>query len=421
MSLSVNSILEIKLFARKILIKNDLNGTKFSMKSLLFVSRCPPYPLHFGDRLILWHLARELKAWGYVMDLLAFAQYESDFHELEMYHEFFRDVQVIQEPQRSQLSYLRRVLLPHTRFPREARHSWSPEMWRAIAGKLGVWDYDAIHFFGGIQVYEFYHVLRGQKAIITPYESFSLYLKRQIEQTNRTADRIQRVITRQFERFMYRPYDTTVVVAKPDLQELLDVNPDLNARVISNGIDLDFFKVEPSKREKARLLFTGNYEYQPNLDAAMLLATEILPEVQAAIPDLKLWLVGNAPPPELIALQSDAIEVTGRVPDIRPYLAEATIFVCPLRLGAGIKNKVLEAMAMGLPTIATPLSIDGIAARHNQEVIIAEVSQIAGETIRLLNTVSLQQTLSQNSRALIENRYSWTQVAEAYQSLYDRI
>lgn len=355
------------------------------------------------------------------MDLLAFAQFDSDFDEIEHYSEFFRDVKLIREPKRTQLSYLKRVLLPQTRFPHEARHSWSPDMWQAITGKLGIWDYDAIHFFGGIQIYEFFHALRGQKAIITPYESFSLYLKRQIQQNNNIADRIRRIITRQFENFMYRPYQTTVVVAEADREELLGINPSLDVQVISNGIDLDFFQIENTLRKQAQLIFTGNYEYEPNLDAALLLAQEIFPQIQAAIPEARLWLVGNAPPSKLLVLQDDHIQVTGRVPDIRPYLAKATAFICPLRLGAGIKNKVLEAMAMGLPVIATPLSIDGIDAQQDREIMIADVKQIAAKTIHLLKDETLQATLSQNGKQLIKNHYSWSKVADQYEMLYQSL
>jgi len=188
--------------------------------------------------------------------------------------------------------------------------------------------------------------------------------------------------------------------------------------VIPNGIDVEYFQLQNVAREPARLLFTGNYEYAPNVDAALRLAYDVLPEVRKVIPFVRLWLVGNAPPPELQALASDTITVTGRVPDVRPYLAQATAFVSPLRLGAGIKNKILEALAMGLPVVATPLSVDGIGVQHGDSALIVDEHHMANEVIRLLQDADLKRKLSESGHVLIEERYRWTHVAALYEDLY---
>jgi glycosyltransferase involved in cell wall biosynthesis len=120
-------------------------------------------------------------------------------------------------------------------------------------------------------------------------------------------------------------------------------------------------------------------------------------------------------------LSSDAITVTGRVPDMRPYLARATVFVSPLRLGAGIKNKVLEALAMGCPVVATPLSVDGIDAQHERDLLVADGSALAEAVIRVLKNADLQRRLSANGRQLIEARYSWPRVAAMYEALYQQV
>src|SRR5687768_16674455 len=148
------------------------------MTHILLISRCPPYPLHLGDRLIIWHLARELAQCGHTLDLIAYAQFPSDHSEIEYYQPFFRQIQLFDEPNRTPLDYLKRLLLPATRFPQSAAGAWSGAMWQAIETRLAETAYDVIHVFGGIQVYEFFHLLRDYPTIITPYESFSLYLKR---------------------------------------------------------------------------------------------------------------------------------------------------------------------------------------------------------------------------------------------------
>ncbi len=393
-------------------------------KHILLISRCPPYPIHLGDRLIIWHLVRHLVQRGHTIDLLAFANRPQDWQEIPQYAPFFRLVELYPEPSRTPLSYLQRAFFPAARFPHHAEQAWSPQMWQAITRRLSLERYDVIHLFGGVQVYEFARALAGHPALITPYESYSLYLRRVVARQrglNGLAARLQWRFARLYERFMFTPYDRVVVIAEPDRDELLHLNPSLPVEVIPNGIDLSFFQREDAPRDEATLLFVGNYEYAPNVDAALRLAHDILPQVRAERPDARLLLVGNAPPPQVQALASDAIEVTGRVPDVRPYLARATAFVCPLTLGAGLKNKVLEALAMGCPVVATPLSVDGIAVEHNTSALVAPVDQLAQETLRLLNDTTLQRRLSITGHQLIIERYSWEQVATRYDQLYDEL
>ena len=121
------------------------------------------------------------------------------------------------------------------------------------------------------------------------------------------------------------------------------------------------------------------------------------------------------------ALSSDQIKVTGHVPDVKPYLEQASVFVCPLRVGAGLKNKILEALAMGIPVVATPLSVDGIAVRNGESAIVTAVDDIGQKTIELLNDSDLRERLSRNGRALIEARYSWEKTASSYEALYKEI
>jgi glycosyltransferase involved in cell wall biosynthesis len=102
-------------------------------------------------------------------------------------------------------------------------------------------------------------------------------------------------------------------------------------------------------------------------------------------------------------------------------LAQGTVFVCPLRIGAGLKNKVLEALAMGIPVVATPLSVDGIRVIHRESAWITDVDRIADGVIQVMRDSSLQQTLSKNGRVLIEAEYSWAHTASQYEALYDEI
>jgi glycosyltransferase involved in cell wall biosynthesis len=217
---------------------------------------------------------------------------------------------------------------------------------------------------------------------------------------------------------MFTPFGRTVVVAERDRDALLSLNPALPVSVIPNGVDLDRFPVSAAPRQPDTLLFTGNFEYGPNADAARLLAREVLPAVQQSRPAARLLLVGNAPPPDIQALASPSVVVTGRVPDVLPYLQQAAVYVSPLRLGAGIKNKVLEALAACCPVIGTPLSFDGIAVTDGESAAVATLDQLPTATVRVLEDSALQARLGDGGRALIKSRYTWAHVAEQYEQLY---
>ncbi|MEP7290368.1 MAG: glycosyltransferase family 4 protein [Chloroflexota bacterium] len=401
--------------------------------NILLISRCPPYPLHFGDRLIVYHLARQLARRKHVIDLIAFSDRFEDIADRAHYADLFRQITFVSEPPRSSFDYATRLLIPPLRFPNSAERAWSPAMWNAIRQHVGANHYDVAHLFGGIQVYEYAHAVEPLPTVITPYESFSLYLRRVVEYQGepdeqpsfqeRLADRLkarlQWNMARRYESWMFNPYRRVTVVSKRDREELRALNPALPVDVIPNGVDLEYFQPKAQRRDPHTLLFTGNYEYAPNVDAALRLARDIFPQVQLRFPDAKLWLVGNAPPPELQALASQAVAVTGHVPDMRVYLEQASVFVAPLRLGAGIKNKLLEALALRLPVVATPLSIDGIAVEDGEHALIAETDAgMTAAVLRLFEDADLRDQLGANGRRLIEQRYSWAQVAEQYEALF---
>lgn len=384
---------------------------------LLFLSRCPPAPLFLGDRLIVFHLARELSAHGHTLDLIALNDRAETPEDRALYAPFFRTITLLAERPRSPAAYLRRLV--GRRFPRRTDEAWSSELWHAAETALRDQSYDAIQLFGGIHVYELAELVKTHPTVITPYESYALYLERQIAAAPRSPVlRLQHAMARAYERFMFTPFGHTVVVSARDRAALLTANPSLPVTVIPNGVDLARFPLPAAPRTPDRLLFTGNFEYGPNADAALILARDILPTVRAHHPAATLWLAGNAPPPEVQALASPEITVTGHVPDLVPYLQQAAVFVSPLRFGAGIKNKVLEALAAGLPVVGTSLSFDGIAVEDGQSALIAPLDQLAEAVNRLLDDAELAGTLAAGGRALIESRYTWTQVAEAYEQLY---
>ena len=390
------------------------------VKTILLISRCPPYPLHFGDRLILWHLMRQLARRGYVIDLLALYSRADDPQFTAEYQDFFRSIELIPETPRRSSAYLRRLLRPSARFAHSPDQSFSPQLWRTIADYLRRRHYDLVHCFGGVNVYEFHPCFADKPTVIAPYESYALFLRRAARQGHLKA-RLSLPLARRFESWMFSPYDRAVVLAEPDKAMLLSLDPKLNIDVIPNGIDLERFPLQPTERAPHTLLFVGSYDYLPNQDAVRVLAHQVMPAVRRQIPQAKLQLVGKNPPAWMRGLANEYIEVIGAVADVQPYLARAAVFVCPLRIGAGLKNKILEALAMGIPVVATSLSVDGIRVKHGESAWIADVEGLAAGVLRLLRDKELRQRLSVKGRALIEAEYTWAGVASRYERLYDEL
>jgi glycosyltransferase involved in cell wall biosynthesis len=392
--------------------------------NILLISRCPPFPLQFGDRLIPYHLAQELTDRQHVIDLLAFYNRPEDITEIPRYGRLFRVIRLIREPRRGSLAYFRRLYLSSF-FPESAAGAWSKPMWNAIQDQLAETHYDAIHVFGGIQVYEYQQLVKNFPNIIVPYESFSLYLESAMQSLTgraRLMKKMELSIARRYERKMFNGYDQVVVLADADAQALRTLQPDLPLRVIPNGVDTNYFSPSGQDPDQPTLTFIGNYEYEPNVDAALRLARRIFPYVQHRVPGAKLLLVGRAPPAALRELASDSIQVTGPVVDVRPYLDRTLIFVSALRIGAGLKNKLLEAMAMQKAIVATPLSCDGIAVQHEQHLLIADSSDdIAKAVVRLVKDGDLRHRLGLAGRELVEKQYTWHRVGIQYETLYREV
>jgi glycosyltransferase involved in cell wall biosynthesis len=393
---------------------------------LLLISRCPPYPLHLGDRLIPYYIAQQLTADNYHIDLIAFYDQPDDLANVPRYERYFRHIQLIREPQRGRFDLLNRSLNPALMFPKSAEGAWSSEMWEAIRNRITTGRYDIVKLFGGVQVSEYRELVRDFPTVIVPYESYSLFLQSARHGMHnpiaQMATGLQMQIARRYESKMFWGFDRVVVLTSADSAMLTSLAQDLPVRVIPNGVDADYLIPTGYEPDDPTLMFIGNYEYGPNLDAALWLGNMIFPRVKQRVPKARLLLVGNNPPPALRALASKDITVTGRIPDVRPYWEQALIFVSPLRYGAGIKNKLLEAMAMQKPIVATSTSISGIALEPGKNVLVGDTAEdIFRAILNLIKDADLRRSMAQANRALVEAKYTWRRVAEQYEDLFQEI
>jgi polysaccharide biosynthesis protein PslH len=192
--------------------------------------------------------------------------------------------------------------------------------------------------------------------------------------------------------------------------------PEHRTRVhgISNGVDAGFYSnehhfVSPFEASTRAIVFTGAMDYWPNVDAVSWFVREVWPALTEFDASLRFWIVGMNPSAEVLALAADPrVRVTGTVPDVRPYLQHAAAVVAPLRVARGIQNKVLEAMAMARPVVASRDAAVGIDARNGEELIVADGAQEYVSAVRaLVRDASHADMLGAAARACVLGRYSW--------------
>ena len=170
------------------------------------------------------------------------------------------------------------------------------------------------------------------------------------------------------------------------------------------------------------VMLLANFAYAPNVDAARFLCHEILPRLRRSVADVRLWLVGNAPPGEVLALENDRIHVTGYVPDVLPYLDLADVLVCPLRIGGGIKVKTIEALRRGKALVTTPIGAQGLPAEARSAMCIAEDPDgFAGALSTLLRDRQYRRRLERLAARAATRLPTWDQSAAALASVYDEL
>jgi glycosyltransferase involved in cell wall biosynthesis len=210
-----------------------------------------------------------------------------------------------------------------------------------------------------------------------------------------------------------------LVVSEEDAKRCRRQRPQRRVLVIPNGVDCD--QIRPSARpvrDPAVLLFTGDMTFEPNVLAAELLASDILPRVRAARPEVELHLVGRNPGTRVRRLQQAGVVVTADAPDMLPHLQRAWAYVAPLHTGAGTRTKLLEAMAAGLPIVTTTVGIEGIQAVPGRDVLIVdETKQMVAVVGRLLSDLAERQHLAAAARRVAE-RYDWSACLAPLEPLY---
>jgi glycosyltransferase involved in cell wall biosynthesis len=222
----------------------------------------------------------------------------------------------------------------------------------------------------------------------------------------------------------YRDADGVCLCSAVDERRLLDEVPGARTAVIPNAADVEYYQPRPTDPppDGRTVVFFGLLSYLPNVDGVIHFVRHIWPQIIKAHPEARCKIIGGRPPPSLLALAGQRVELIGFVSDLRPHLAAAAAVVVPVRLGGGTRLKVAESMAMGKAIVSTTLGAEGIEAIPGRDLLVEdEPGAFADAVNRLLAEPGLAARIGQSARQLAVERYAWSGSARALESFYRRI
>lgn len=291
-------------------------------------------------------------------------------------------------------------------------------------------EFDLVH----LQGIEFSRYLRslgkGRLILLDLVDCNSLHLLRRAQRIRDPVRRLWCMLQyKKFRRTEKRLLSTPLTVLLTsylDLQFLLQGprHPNFRALVLPNGVDVDAPLYRPQTAEPWTLVFTGNMSYYPNDDAVRFFCRKILPLIQKKLPQARLDVLGKNPSPDLVqfAKRIGNVSVTGFVNNLKAEMLKRCVYVCPLRIGTGLKVKLLEAMSVGMPIIATAVSTEGLDVENGKHLLIASsADEFAEKVLSVLSSSDLRRNLGTQARMKIEEKYTWKKIGQELYSIYDKV
>ena len=223
------------------------------------------------------------------------------------------------------------------------------------------------------------------------------------------------------ESMLCKDFDAIIVVADHEKDAINSFFPGADVRVIPNGVDCEYFKPLGEEEEFPSLVFVGRMSHPPNVEGILYFHKYVYGHIKRKIPDVRLYVVGDEPAKEVQQLTSDeTVTVTGYVEDVRQYLAKSSVVIVPMISGSGMKNKILEAMAMGKTVVTTSVGALGIDVTPRRNIIIADGPMVFAQRVtELLSNEQLRRVIGYEARKFAETRYSWANTADTVNKLFD--
>ncbi len=387
---------------------------------LLFLAHRVPYPPNKGEKIRAFHEIRQF-AKTHEVHLLAFYDRQEDAGHGAALRQYCRDVMLL--PLHRPMQLLRAGVSLLRGRPWTLAYFHDPNMRRAVEEKLQSGRFDAVFVYSSSMAPYVAHARRIPKILdfvdsdAAKWEQYASRRRVPISWLYRAE--FKRLS--EFEQSMAECFDASAFVAAREARHLDRIGND-KVHFIQNGIDLHYFKPGTERPDGPNVVFTGAMDYYPNVDAVVFFAREILPLIRASCPGVRFTIVGSSPAAAVRKLERlPGVQVTGTVSDIRPYLATAAVAVVPLRISQGIQNKVLEALAMGVPVVASSNAAGGIQGIDNLPVRVADEPRLFAEQVLGCLDRPLTMEMVEECRDYLRRYYSWDSNLSAFEELLENV
>ena len=383
------------------------------MRNLIFISHRIPYPLTKGEKIRGYNLITHF-AKSYHVHLGCLIDDPADWDHVRHLRTICAEVAAFGIDKRAQKLKALAGLRPGRPLMLDYYHHAGLRRW--VDATLARTHMDVVYIYSAAMAPYALHLNHPGKFLDMQdidSEKWALYSRRARWPMRTVWSREARTLLA-YERRAAMGCDATFFVTEQETRRFAELAPETADRLtwIEMGVDLQRFSPDlafdsPFPDDGPHLVFTGNMDYWPNADAVCWFSDEVLPLLRRRFPSLQFHIVGNNPGPEVTRLaKRDGVHVTGCVPDVRPYVAHAAVSVSPLRMARGVQNKVLEAMAMGKPVVASPGAFEGLRAVAGRDLLIADG---VDETVRAVTEVieGGHPTLGVSARRVIADGYGW--------------
>lgn len=415
--------------------------------NILMLTPYPPHPPHRGGAIRMVHLLHTL-ARTHRVTLLTFAPNDAAVAALEALRDRCQVIPVIGPPPRT---LIRRAwesltsLSPDMAF-RNQSISYAQTLTQLIQNTpYDVVQVESIEMAGYAIALTAYYRQRNQQRPLLVLDEFNAeyVIQRRAALTDLTAlvrgagkkmklllsapySLIQWYKLAAYERRMLQLYDHTFAVSEEDRQALHRLVPRARIHIIPNGVDTEYFRplsvAAPQTAESPpTLVFTGSLDYRPNIDAIHWFVTMVFPLVRRHTPNVRFLIIGRQPVPSLLQLHDGtSIMVVANVPDVRPYLMGARVYVLPMRIGGGVRLKLLESLAMQLPVVCTTMGAEGIPElQHGKHLLLADEPTAFAQAIgQLLDAPQWGRELGEAGRMVVRTHYDWTVIGRKLEHVY---
>ena len=302
-----------------------------------------------------------------------------------------------------------------TKLPFTANWALSSELRRAIEAAAAKGPYDMV-FFDTISLAPYRDLVNGSPTALNHHNIESHLLERRVDYESNALRRFYLGLEgrklREYEAAVAGTFDTNLVVSRLDGDRLREICPSVSTAVLANGVDVGYFRRQSplSAVEPGHLIMVSGMNWFPNRDAVLHMAESVWPELSKRLPDARLTIVGASPPQQILdlAARDRRVTATGFVDDVRPYMERAQVYLCPMRDGGGTRLKILDALAMGVPIVATQMALEGIDVVPETDVLVAnEPAEFVRQIERLVGDQALWTTLHSNGRSFVEQHFAW--------------